>query len=190
MTTRTKLFLTTGAAAILLGTAGLATHALAATNSNSTSPIDSLVEKIATKFSLNKDEVQAVFDQDKTERQAEMTTKMKARAEERLTQAVTDGKITQAQKDLITAKMSEVETKLKDVEAITDKEDQRAALDQLRADVSKWAADNNLDSRYVQFLGGPGMGGGRAHHGKPGFDGELPPDMPDDTSTSSSTSSN
>ena len=76
-----------------LGTVGLASAATANDGSTGTS----IVDKLVSKFNLSKEDVQAVFDEDRTERQAEM----KANQQERLAQAVTDGTLTQEQADHI-----------------------------------------------------------------------------------------
>lgn len=63
----------------------------------------SIVSAIASKFNLNEDEVEAVFDAVREERQ----TQMQIEREERLDKAVSDGVITTEQKDLLFAKMEE-----------------------------------------------------------------------------------
>src|SRR5688572_430143 len=86
---------TLGAATVL----GLST-ASAATQDRHTS----LADKIATRFNLNKDEVQQFFEED----HASMEAEHQARIEERLTQAVKDGKLTEDQKAKILAKHAEL----------------------------------------------------------------------------------
>src|SRR5690349_14401657 len=66
-----------------------------------------LVQKIAQKFGLKESDVQTVFDEVRSEKQ----TEMQARFEEKLTQAVKDGKITEAQKTAIIAKHKEMQQK-------------------------------------------------------------------------------
>lgn len=73
----------------------------ATTNHASESP--SLVDKIATTFDLNRNEVQKVVDDDRKLHEAEHQQYL----EKRLDQAVADGKITAAQKDKILAKAAE-----------------------------------------------------------------------------------
>ena len=58
---------------------------------------DTLVEKIANKFNLNKSDVQKVFDDNRSENENRRETKEKSR----LDQAVKDGKITKDQEDKI-----------------------------------------------------------------------------------------
>jgi hypothetical protein len=165
-----KALLVTGATTIV-GLASFAGVANAATSSGSTGS-DSLVDKIATKFNLNKSDVQAVFDENRTEHEAERQQKL----EERLSQAVTDGKITSDQKDEILAKLKDMQTYM---DSIKDKSaDERHSLMKTKMDEMKqWAEDNGL-SDYMPMGRGPGGPGG---HG-----GDMAP--PDDGGTSSSSS--
>ncbi len=138
------------ATALLLGS-GLAVQASFAADSPTVSPLNGLVEKIAAKFNLNKEEVQAVFDEEKAVHLAEMNAELKELAEEQLSRAVTDGELTQAQKDLITAKQTETQQKTEEALTIEDEGDRQAALDQIHADLSKWAAKNDIDVRWLRF---------------------------------------
>ncbi|HEV7453760.1 MAG TPA: hypothetical protein VGO07_00705 [Candidatus Saccharimonadales bacterium] len=121
----------------------------------------SLVDKISAKFNLNKSDVQAVFDQDKSAHQAEMQQKM----DDRLTQAVTDGKITAAQKTAIESKHAEVKAyfeSIKDKPAAEQKTLMKAKMDELQ----QWAKDNGL-SDFFMMKGGMHIGGG------PGLSGNV-----------------
>lgn len=62
-----------------------------------------LVSRIAQKFNLKEEDVEAVFEAVRDEKQEEM----KAQKEERLSQAVKDGVITESQKSALIAKMEE-----------------------------------------------------------------------------------
>lgn len=64
---------------------------------------ETLVSKIAQKFNLKEADVEAVFEAVRDERQDEM----KKEREDKLSQAVTDGVITEAQKTEILTKMQE-----------------------------------------------------------------------------------
>ncbi len=153
---------------------------------NGQNPMSSLVQKIADKFGLNKDEVQAVFDQDRQARFAEMEknrvahqAEMEAKLTAQLDQDVKDGKITPAQKDLIIAKRKEFEaarqTEMQSLQGKTG-DDLKAAIEAKkiqmqtqRTDLENWAKQNNIDIKYFTggFWGkGPGFGGmgfGRMH---------------------------
>lgn len=110
-----------------LGGAGMAS-ALSASDSG-----DSLVDRLVAKFHLNKDDVEAVFKEDRDARDAERSAEISTR----LQKAVDNGKITAEQKTLIENKL---------VELKTARETERTALE-------KWASDNGIDGKYL-------MGGG------------------------------
>ncbi len=134
---------------------------LATVSADELSTYPPIVQKIADKFNLNVDEVKVVFDQDREDHQAEMEVKMT----DRLTDAVTDGKITEAQKDLIIAKHEEIQAKMEEIRNLTTVEEKKAAKDALRTEIQQWLADNDID---FQFIGGMGMGMGREHGGMRG----------------------
>ncbi len=123
--------------AVTLSIVGLAGMASAQSTSNSTGIID----KIATKFNLNKSDVQAVFDTNKTEQKAARHEKMS----DKLQELVDKGAITADQKAKITAKWAEQKTK----------------RDEARTELEKWASDNGIDAKYVMH------GVGRGGHGGP-----------------------
>lgn len=112
---------------------------------------DTLVEKIAQKFNLPQDQVQATFDEVHSEKQATRVAEQSTK----LDQAVKDGVITQDQKDRIVAKMSEKRT-------------ERRAM---RSEMQQWFKDNGIDETKLQsYLGGGREGMG--HRG--GMMGERP----------------
>lgn len=94
----------------------------------------SLVERVASKFNLNKEDVQAVFDEEhnahQTERAAEFSSDLQ--------KAVDAGKLSAEQKTLIENKMKE----------------NQSAREAEMTSLQEWATTNNIDMRYV-------MGGGR-----------------------------
>jgi hypothetical protein len=168
-----------------LGVTGLAGGAVFATaNSTSgTDPMSGLVSAIATKFNLKKDNVQKVFDEQRTQ----METQREQEVKDQVAQLVKDGKLTQAQADKINAKRAELvkereanrtsEQNLTDAQRKTKMEERKTALD-------TWFKDNNIDSQYVYLL----MGG---HGGRGGPDGGKRDSRSSSSqSSTSSTSSN
>jgi len=123
--------------AVVIGGAAWAgsTRALAAT----TGKYPPVVQKLIDKFGLKETEVQTVIEEARTEQQTTMQTRM----EERLTDAVGNGKITEAQKTAILAKWKEISAK---------RETERQEL-------SDWAKQNGLESDYgFGWFGGHGRG--------------------------------
>ncbi len=115
-----------------------------------TDPHTSIIQKLVTKFGLKEDEVKAVFNEERAERQKEMQTRL----EERLTQAVTEGKITEDQKKLVLAKHEELqkerETNQEMMQNATP-EERRAKMQERRQELQTWAEQNGID---IQYLGG------------------------------------
>ncbi len=120
---------------------------------------DTLVQKIAEKFGKSPDEVQAVFDEVRSEHQNEMQSQFV----ERLTQAVADGKLTEAQKQLISAKHEEL-VAAHDADALrqVSPEERRNQRQAERDDLAAWAQENGID---LSFFQGPMMFGGGARGG-------------------------
>lgn len=151
-----KIFLSV-AVVSLAGASYLSTsHVFAQSSQEGTS----LVQKISTKFGLNQSDVQAVFDEQRNEQQ----TKMQAKFEERLTQAVKDGKITEEQKAKILQKFSELKAqKQADRDAFKNMtpEERKAAFKKQHEELKAWADANGIDMKNLFGALGPGMGMGK-----------------------------
>ena len=123
-------------------------------------PMSSLVTRISERFSLDKDEVKQVFDAELEEQHRKMLEK----SSQDLTELVKDGKITEAQKQLIIDKRSELHSshmsKMMNLQGST-REEIRAAMEKEKSELEQWAKDNGIDVSYV--FGGMrkmGFGGG------------------------------
>ena len=165
-----KKSLIAASVAAAIGTAGLVgvTAVNAATTTSTTNPMSSLVDALASKFNLNKTDVQAVFDAQRTQMEAERETQVKAD----VAQLVTDGKITQAQADKINAKRAELQKEReanKDTVSTKTREEMKTEMDAKRTELEKWATDNGISTDYLRYL----MGGGHGHGGR-GLGGEKP----------------
>lgn len=135
--------------ALAVGGAILMTPQSAHAQTTDTNPFTSLIQRIAQKFNLKEEDVKTVFESHREERQKEMQQKYL----DRLTQAVKDGKITEAQKQLLIQKHDELKAK----------HEQNRANRQTEFDaLKKWASDNNIDLQYLMPFGkGPGRGMGK-----------------------------
>lgn len=153
------------AVAVTLGLGLTTTNIFAQETTDATNPMSILVQKIADKFSLNQEEVQAVFD----EAHQEMHTQREAQYQSRLDQLVTDGKITADQKQLILDKHQEMESASQaDFEAFKDvtPEERRAQMQAHHDEMQTWAEENGIDLQYLIPMGK----GGHRGFGGPGFD--------------------
>lgn len=139
-------------------------------------PFSTLVQKIADKFNLKKEDVQAVFDQDRTDRQKEMEAKKSAA----LDQLVKDGKITQDQKQLIINKRKEMEanrqSEIQNMQGKTQEEKQtireanKIKMETERKELDDWATQNGIDVKYLMGGFGRGYFGGMKGGMKGGWD--------------------
>lgn len=138
--------------------------ASAATNSTSG---NTLVDRIASKFNLNKSDVQSVFDQFHDEQEATRDKEVKST----LDQAVKDGKLTQDQEDKILAKRTELKNQREaDRDAMMDKTEaeRKSAMEAKRTELETWAKNNNIPTEYLRYV----FGGPRHGHG-PGGPGGM-----------------
>lgn len=147
-------------------------------------PESAIVSKLAAKFNLNAADVQAVFDEARAEMKTQMETQMKAAEASRLSAAVTAGKLTQAQADIITAKRAELQAKLEankpsaaamaSLKSMTaeqrksEMEKMKAAMESEMTALKAWATANNIPAEFIPFAGGHmGMKGNKGMLGQP-----------------------
>jgi hypothetical protein len=130
------------------------------------SPQDSLIQRLVTKFGLNETEVKQVFEEEHDARHAEMAKRM----EEQLTQAVNDGKLTNDQKQKILAKHEEMkanrEATMESFNTMTE-EERKAAMETKHEEIQTWAEANGIPLEYTMFKTKMMRGGlGRDFHMK------------------------
>lgn len=104
-----------------------------------------IIQKLAEKFGLKQEDIKSVFDQVRTDRVTQMQTKF----DDYLSQAVKDGKLTEAQKQLILQKRQEIQAQ---------RQTNMNNHQNLRSSLSDWAKQNNIPIQYL--FGGIGMGRG------------------------------
>ncbi len=173
--TKLRKGLVAAAAVAVVGSAGLAaTQAVSAATNDSSTGQTTIVDRIASKFGLNKDDVQKVFDEERTAHEAER----QAKQSERLQKLVDKGTITADQKTKIEAKIAELQSKreaerdgFKDLTG----DERKAKMDAAKAELEQWANENGID---LTKLKGIFMGGGRGFgHGPGVHDGaDVPAD--------------
>jgi len=142
-----KTAVVSAAAIGLIGVSGAT--ALAATTA--TNSKDSLAQDIANKFHLDQSQVQSVIDQHRANHQQNR----EAKYEERLTHAVTDGKLSDAQKQAVLTEHNKLVSEIK----AAGSGDRKQALKNARQEAKTWASQNNIDVKWVLPVHGmPGPG--------------------------------
>jgi len=143
-----------------MGAVGLqAVHA--ASNTSTSDPMSSLIDKLVNKFNLNKADVQQVFDDNR----AAMDAQRQADQSAKLQKLVDAGAITATQKTTIEAKIKELDAaraaNKASMQGLTDTE-RKAKMDAERTALEAWAKTNGIDLTKLQgiFMGGHGRPGG------------------------------
>ncbi len=108
-----------------------------------------LAQAIASKFNLNKDDVQKVIDQQHQDK-----------LKQHLDELVKEGKITSDQETKILAKLEEMKPKMETARQISDPAERKKALDALRTEMKQWEKDNNIPAGII------GPRGRMMHHGR------------------------
>ncbi|MBA3723606.1 MAG: hypothetical protein H0W89_01785 [Candidatus Levybacteria bacterium] len=169
-----KAILTAIAVTVIGAGTVTASSAFAQTETPVQDPMNSLIQKISDKFGLNKEEVQAVFDESHKERHAAMQADFEAQ----LSQYVENGEITEAQKQLILKKRQEMDADRqsnKDSFKNLSKDERKVKMDDKKAELDAWATENKIDLKYLMPHGGKGHGmGGRGSFDRQDHMGKTP----------------
>lgn len=132
----------------------------ATSTSTSSDPMSSLVDAIASKFNLNKSDVQSVFDEQRTKMEAQREQE----AKDQVAQLVTDGKLSQAQADAINTKRAELEKERETNRSSGQNKTQaerKAEMESRKTALDTWLKDNGISTDYAYLLmGGRGHGPG------------------------------
>ncbi|HEX9008012.1 MAG TPA: hypothetical protein VF837_02010 [Patescibacteria group bacterium] len=141
----------------VLGGAVIGTNKIQAYNAN---PFADLAQMISQKFGVDQTKVQAVLDQYKAEEQQKRQAEMETKMETRLSQLVTEGKITAGQKQAIIDEHNLIQTKygLLNMQGKTPAE-RKTLMEQRKADIEAWAKAQGIVVQYLGF--GFGFDGGR-----------------------------
>ena len=160
--------------AVVAGVAAFGTTAIHAATPSETmarpNHMASLVTALSKKFNLNQVDVQKLFDEQRTQMHQERETKHAEQLKTRLAQAVTNGKLTQAQADLITTKQAELKTLMESLKDKTETERQ-AAMKTKMNELKQWATTNGIPEQFAAFGPMGGHGGGRGPGGPGGMKG-------------------
>jgi flagellar biosynthesis GTPase FlhF len=102
-----------------------------------------IVQKLVEKFNLNEDEVKSFFDEQRQERQQQMLQTK----EERLNQAVSDGVITEGQKQALQEKWQEMW------------QERQVEREQHQEEMQNWFEEQGIDPEALMQYGGFGHRG-------------------------------
>jgi restriction endonuclease Mrr len=127
-----------------------------------------LAAKIAERFGLNQDEVEAVISEARQAEMAQRQAEMQSNYEERLTEAVNNGQLTEEQKQLVLAKHEEIQANRQEPGEFKEMSDEDRELskterEQERVNLESWAEENGIDMKYL-MMGDRGMRGGPGGH--------------------------
>jgi hydroxymethylpyrimidine pyrophosphatase-like HAD family hydrolase len=111
-----------------------------------------IIQKIAQRFGVSESDVQAVFDEMHKDRQDQMKVQM----ENSLNTLVTEGKITEEQKQAILVKQTELQES-RDAKRETMKdmtpEQRKEQMDKQKQALEAWAAEHGIDLSLFPFMG-------------------------------------
>lgn len=150
--------------------ASVAVPVFAATPSAGTNfqdPQQTLMQALIKRFNLNETDLTTFFNEQRTQHDVQAT----ARVTERLTAQVTAGKLTEAQKTAITAKIAEAKAKHEEARKLTP-EECRKMMDAYRTELEAWVKAQGLDRSHVPLIMG-NSGGPRGGHGMMGGPGGM-----------------
>lgn len=124
--------------------------------------MSNLVDKLVSKFNLNKEDVQSVYDEahkeHEAQREQEQTKKLQA--------LVDNGTITASQKTAIEVKIKEMKAECessKDSFKDLSEDERKAKMDEKRQKLESWAKEQGLDLSKLRGV----LMGGRGHGGPP-----------------------
>lgn len=108
-----------------------------------------IVIKLAERFGLNASDVQNVFQEVNDEHEADR----QARFAEYLDDLVSDGKLTETQKQTILDKHEEMESRMEEFKDL-DPEQRREKMQQYHEELKKWATENGIEFPFMMFKTG------------------------------------
>ena len=120
-----------------------------------------VIERLAERFELNEDEVQAVFDAVRDEKRVEM----QVRFEEKLGELVSNGTLTEEQKQAFLNKKEEMRSEKGEYRDLSY-EEKMELKESHNAEMQSWAEENGIDLSQIKAELGKGMGRGfkASHH--------------------------
>lgn len=121
---------------------------------NHKSLFDGLVQMISQKFNLDKGKVETVVTEYQTQHRQQMQKTMQQEQSERLSQLVTDGKITEEQKQAIIKKREELRNKYQpDGMMDLSPEERRTKMQEMQTEWQSWAQSQGIDTSVMMGNG-------------------------------------
>ncbi|OGM31511.1 hypothetical protein A2803_02120 [Candidatus Woesebacteria bacterium RIFCSPHIGHO2_01_FULL_44_21] len=115
-----------------------------------------IIQKLADRFGLNVEEVQDVFEEERAEHHAQMLDSF----EDRLSQAVTDGKITEEQKQAILNKHEELTAKMEELRNQNiSRDEMHEQMRAYREELKTWAEEQGIEFTFMARFGDHHHGG-------------------------------
>ncbi len=142
------------AVAFVLGSSafGVGVSQAAATHLGKNQKMSAIIEAIAEEFDLNASDVESVVQEVMQKERQDMEKRHDEELSAELNQAITDGKLTQVQADLIHAKKEELKSFMIDFKDLTS--DERQALRKSHIDeITKWMEENDIPKEFILSLG-------------------------------------
>ena len=138
---------------LLTGALAVGTIGITRANAEDTTTYLPIVERLAERFGLNIDEVETVFEEERAEHHAEMLQSF----EDRLTEAVTNGKITEVQKQAILEKHEEMAAKMEELRSQNlSGNEMHKQMRAFHEEFKSWAEDQGIEFPFMIFkLDGP-----------------------------------
>ncbi len=115
-----------------------------------------IIEKLAQRFGLDREEVKSVFEEERTMREQERSERM----EERLDTLVNDGVITEEQRQMLLQKLDLLRTKMSGASDFSH-EERHAAMKQAHDEFKSWLEEQGLEDILPFKMMGQKM---RGHH--------------------------
>lgn len=141
----------TGLAALTVGVVSLGVVGATQIKAQEVQPFrgpDTLIQKIAQRFNLNQDDVKKVFDEERSS----MEANHQKRIEDKLNQAVTEGKITAEQKAALLTKLQQMKASHDLAQNLTP-EQRKAQMQSAQQDLKSWADQNGINLQDLMIFG-------------------------------------
>lgn len=134
----------------IIAAGGILTFNVSKVNAQTNTPRFGLVQAIASKFNLDQTQVQTVVDQYRQTEKQNRGNEMRNNHENQLAKLVTEGKITEVQKQAIVAEITTLRAKysLERSKNLTPTE-RKAQMEKHQAEIKTWAQSQGIDPTLV-----------------------------------------